>query len=301
MRLQSRLGRREEQADLGVLQGQRRPAVEQAAVELEDVLKIEIAALRHVVEEAREIGLRLLGLALGGLQKLLPQPVRQKLHAVGEEAEDELIDEMRHRLAIGIAMLERVRNRLELVRGFLRKLRARAARTELVGLEEDGAKTIQIDRLREIVELEFVFRRRLVGPARLDAEDMRVAGDMQRRIFERGGVVSQLFERLVEIALLLFVLPGEEALLPDIGPSFAAADLGRALFEGKMVADRIVLGGSRVVEQPAEVDEMLLRRRPFGQRHRLPFADEVLRGHWGRGGPRRSFRPISMSRRNRGG
>ena len=76
--------------------------------------------------------------------------------------------------------------------------------------------------------------------------------------------MSELFEGFAEIALLLFVLPGEEALLPDIGPSFAAADLGRALFEGEMIAFRVVLGGRRVIEQLAEIDEMLLRRRPFG-------------------------------------
>ena len=77
-----------------------------------------------------EIRLRFLRLALGGLQKLLPHAIRQQLHAVGEEAEDELIDEMRDGLPIGIAMLQRVGNRLELVGGFLGELRARAARAQ---------------------------------------------------------------------------------------------------------------------------------------------------------------------------
>jgi len=44
-----------------------------------------------------------------------------------------LIDEMRDRLAIGIAMLQGVRDRLELVGGFLGQLGASAARLELVG------------------------------------------------------------------------------------------------------------------------------------------------------------------------
>ena len=110
------------------------------------------------------------------------------------------------------------------------------------GIVEDGAKTSEVDRLGEVVELELVFRRDFVGPARLDAEDVRVAGDMQRRVFERGGVAGQLFERLVEIALLLLVFPGEKALLPDVRPAFAAAGLRRAFLEGEMVADRVVLG-----------------------------------------------------------
>lgn len=44
---------------------------------------------------------------------------------------------------------------------------------------------------------------------------------------------------------------------------------------------------------------MLLRGRALGQRDRLPFANEILRGHQG-GGPRRTDPPLSMSRRRRG-
>ncbi len=105
---------------------------------------------------------------------------------------------------------------------------------------------------------------------------------MDGRIFEPGRVMRKLLHGLVEIALLLLVFPGEEALFPDVGPAIAAADLGRALFEGEMVAHRIILGGRRVVEEPAEVDEMLLRGLALGQRDRLPFLDEILRGHRGR-------------------
>ena len=62
----------EQEADLVVPQFERRPSVEQAAVEFENVLQIEVAALRHVVEQAGKKGFRLLRLALGGLQQLLP-------------------------------------------------------------------------------------------------------------------------------------------------------------------------------------------------------------------------------------
>ena len=64
------------------------------------------------------------------------------------------------------------------------------------------------------------------------------------------------------------------------GKVFAATGCRRALLEGEMVAERIVLDRRRMIEQPAKVDEMLLRCRAFGQRHRLPFADEFLRRHW---------------------
>ena len=171
------------------------------------------------------------------------RPFGQKLHAVGEEAEDELVDEMRDRLAVGIAVLQAVGNRLELVGGFLGQLGPRAPRAQFVRIVEDGAEAGEVDRLGEVLELELVDRRDFVGPARLDAKDVRVAGDMQRRILERRGVAGQLFERLAEIALLLLVLPGEKALLPDVGPSFAAAGFRRALFEREMIADRVASMG----------------------------------------------------------
>jgi hypothetical protein len=126
---------------------------------------------------------------------------------------------MRDRLAIGIAMLERVRDRLELVGGLAGELRARAPGARLVRVVEDGPKPGEVDRLGQIVELELVSRRNFLGPSRLDAKDVRVAGDMERRVFERRRVARQLFERLAEIALLFLVLSGERALLPDVRPT----------------------------------------------------------------------------------
>jgi hypothetical protein len=71
---------------------------------------------------------------------------------------------------------------------------------------------------------------------------------VQRRVFERRGVARQLFERLVKVTFLLFVLPSEISLFPDVGPAFAAAGLGRAFLECEMVADRVVLGRRRMIE-----------------------------------------------------
>ena len=269
----------EQEADLAVVERQRRAAVEQAAVELGDVLEIEIAAVLHVGEQLLEPFLALLGLARRSLQQLAPDAVRQQSDAVGEEAEHQLIDEMRDRLAVGIAVLQRVRDRLELVGGFLRQLGAGAPRAQLFRIEKDRVEDREILRVGEVVELEFVFGGNLVGPARLDAEEMGVAGDVQRRVLQRRGVAGELLQRLVEIALLLLVFPGEEALLPHVGEAVAAAGLGDALLEGEMVADRIVLGRGRVLDETAEVEKMLLRGRALGERDRLPFADEVLRGH----------------------
>ncbi len=65
---------------------------------------------------------------LAGLQQLFQQPFGQQLHAVGEEAEHKLIDEMRHRLTVGVSLLQRVGNALELLRRLGGDHRSRAGR-----------------------------------------------------------------------------------------------------------------------------------------------------------------------------
>jgi len=52
--------------------------------------------------------------------------------------------------------------------------------------------------------------------------------------------------------------------------------------EREMVARRVLLGRGRMFDDPAEIEEVLLRGAALGERDRLPFSDEVLRGHaWG--------------------
>ena len=65
----------------------------------------------------------------------------------------------------------------------------------------------------------------------------------------------------VEVLVLALVLPAEEALLPDVGPALAAGRLRRAALEGEPLALRV--GGDRVgvADEPAQVDEVGLRRR----------------------------------------
>ena len=120
-------------------------------------------------------------------------------------------------------MLQAVGDGLELVCSFFGELVASTARAQFVRIVKDGAQAREVHRVGKLFEFELVFRRNLVGPACLDPEDVGVAGDMQRRVFERRGVAGELFQRLVEIALLLLVFPGEISLLPDVGPAFAAA------------------------------------------------------------------------------
>jgi len=53
----------------------------------------------------------------------------------------------------------------------------------------------------------------------MDDDLLDVGDDKQRRVLERLAVLEQLLIGLVEIGVRAFVLPGEEALLPDIRPA----------------------------------------------------------------------------------
>ncbi|HEV7909910.1 MAG TPA: hypothetical protein VGP28_02230 [Methylocella sp.] len=69
------------------------------------------------------------------------------------------------------------------------------------------------------------------------------------------------------------------SLLPDIGEARSAGGFERAFLETIAFARRILLNRGRMVDEAAEIDEVLLRRLPLGQRDGLPFPDELVRGH----------------------
>ena len=157
--------------------------------------------------------------------------------------------------------------------------RPRAARLQGVGIMKNRAKNIEFFGIGEVFELEGIFLRLQIGPCGENLEADRVADDKQGRVLQRGGVARELDHRLVEVSPALLILPGEIALLPNVRPAVAAARDRGAFFEGEVVAVGVVLGRRRVVEQPAQIQEMLLRRRALGQRMGFPFADEILRRH----------------------
>ena len=131
------------------------------------------------------------------------------------------------------AALQAQRDGGEFVGGFLGDRRAGLGRPQLFGIEKYRVENIEVFWLGEFVERKFVGFRDCVGPGRANEETVGVAGDLQRRVFERRRVAHQLGQRVVEIAFLLLVFPGEKALLPDVGKAVAAAGLGYAFFEGE--------------------------------------------------------------------
>lgn len=232
----------DQQANVAGIERHRSPPVEQAAVEMGDLGQVEVAAGFHCGEQAVEIAFGVFGTFGRALEQPWEKSIGQQLHAVCEKAEHELIDEMRDFLGRA-APLQAQRNGREFVRRFPGEAGASLGRPQFVGLVEDRAQDRELLRVGEVVQREFVGFRDGVGPRRANQNAVGVAGHLQRRIFERRGVAHELGEGLVEVALLLLVLPGEEALLPHIGETVAATGLGNAFLEGEPVARRIGLDG----------------------------------------------------------
>ena len=118
-----------------------------------------------------------------------------------------------------------------------------------------------------------------VGPVGVDAEPQHVRDDQQRRVLQRQRVLPELSEGGVQIGALALVLPSEVMALPDVGPAVAAGLLARAALEAVTLAGRVGFGGGGFVQQPAQVNEVFLRRRALLQLRRAPLRDELVRSH----------------------
>lgn len=71
--------------------------------------------------------------------------------------------------------------------------------------------------------------------------------------------------------------PGEEALLPNIGPTLAAGLLVGSRFEGKRFTGGVSFSRGGVAKQPTQVEKVFLGRRAFVDRGFAPLDNELLR------------------------
>ena len=108
---------------------------------------------------------------------------------------------------------------------------------------------------------------------------MHVRNDQERRVLQRERVLPQLVERGVEVRVLPLVLPGEAVTLPHVRPAPSTGVLERAALEAVVVALGVGLRRGRLAEQPAQVDEVLLRRGALLQLRSMPLRNELVRGH----------------------
>ena len=219
---------------------------------------------------------------------------------------------MRHGLRVMAPLAERLRELRERRRGAPGERLATLARAQAPRIGHRPLELVAHGGIREVVQHEFVRLAHAVGPVGADPEPHHVRDDQQRRILKRQRVLAQLIECRAEVSVLALVLPRETVPLPHVGPTVAASILAGAALEAIAVASRIGFGRRWLAEQPAEVDEVLLRRRAFLELRRPPFGDELTRCHgvshtglnapWGHSAPpgtaprprsRRGFRPTN--------
>lgn len=273
---------RDEQAQIPFVERQCSLAVEKTAVEICDELVAYPSALRrhggkHVVEQGFGMFVPVADIQL--LEGLAKKSLGQKLHVLREKAEDELHDEMRRGLRQMAARLKALRQTRELIGRLLGEHFAGHVPALPFRIVEDRVQDLEFFRVGEIVQSEIERFRQRVRPGRHDPDRVGVADHIQRRMFEVPGILRQLSQSLAEVFPFLFVLECEVTLLPDIGEAGLAGGFERAFLEAIVLARRIVLYRGRMVDEAAEIDEMLLRRLPFGERDGLPFFDELMRGH----------------------
>ena len=118
------------------------------------------------------------------------------------------------------------------------------------------------------------------GEVGVDDDAVEVARDEIRRVRERVAVAEQLVVGSVQVLGLALVFPAEAILLPHVREAVAPAVLLDALLEAEIFAGRI-LGRRGMLQQAAQVQEMLLRGGAFLQLHFPPFRDEFGNVHRG--------------------
>ena len=187
---------------------------------------------------------------------------------------------MRNVLGAVALVPERLGEPGEVLRGLFRqRLTCLARRPQPFRVGHGPLELVADPTVHEIVKFELVRLADRVGPVRSNAEPAHVRDDQQGRVLERERVLPQLVERGVEVRVFPLVLPREAVALPHVRPAFAAGVLERAALEAVVVALGVRLRRSRLPEQPAQVDEVLLRRRTLLQLRGVPLRNELVRGH----------------------
>jgi hypothetical protein len=113
----------------------------------------------------------------------------------------------------------------------------------------------------------------------VDLDPVEIGDHEERWVLEGVLVVDELAVGGPQVLALALVLPGEEALLPDIGEAVTAVELLGPLLERVPGAGRVGIGRGRLAEHPAEVAEVGLGRGALAGRHTAPFRGELGGGH----------------------
>src|ERR1035437_7648577 len=150
---------------------------------------------------------------------------------------------------------------------------------ELVRSVKYCVEDLEAARLVKGRQVELVYPGGRVVEVSVDADDVHVAHDQQRRVVEVGAVFEKLVIGGAEVFVPALVFPAEEVLLPNVGPAVAAALFGGAALEGEPLALRIGVLRLGVADQLAEIEEMRLRGGALREVNLAPLGDKSFGGH----------------------
>ena len=171
------------------VQRQRRVVVEQPAVEPRHFLEPDGAAVFHGREQAARHPGKPLGPQARLVQHAPEHLVRQQPHVLGEHAEDQPVDEVRHRLRLVPALPQPLGQFGKGGRRLLGQRLPRLFGPQPLGVAEGPLEQVARGRVVQLVERELVDLADAVGPVGVDAEAPGVRDDQQRWILQRQRVL----------------------------------------------------------------------------------------------------------------
>jgi hypothetical protein len=186
--------------------------------------------------------------------------IGEQPNILGKHAEDESVDEMRDGLRVVSACAKPLRETGELLGGFFREHLAGLAGLEPLRIAEDPFEALPVTGFMQIIKRQLIGFLDRVGPVRMNTKPVHVADDEQRRIFQGHGILLQLNVGGPQVLMLALIFPAEMATFPDIRPAVATGQFGCATLKAIPFTIGISLRGRWLVQQPAQVNEMLLGR-----------------------------------------
>ena len=157
---------------------------EQAAVEVQDGVGPEVAALGHGLKKVRQPPRQPLGVVGAGRQELGEELLRQQLDVLGEHAEHQLHEEVGRLLGRHVPNAHALGQLGKALGHFLRDRLGRLAGFQGLGLGENLAEDIEMRRLGQVVQIEREDDRRLGGKVGVDLETVQIGDDEERRVLQ---------------------------------------------------------------------------------------------------------------------
>jgi hypothetical protein len=153
------------------------------------------------------------------------------------------------------------------------------AGTKALGIGEGPLEQAPLGRVAQVLQGEDMDIRHRAGEGGVDDDGLDVRDDQERRVLQGRGVDLKLLEGDLEILALALVLPAVAAAPPDVRPALPSPGLGGALLEAVPGTDRVRLRRCWLIQQPAEVDEVLLRGGALLEGRVPPLGDKLVWGH----------------------